>query len=44
MTCWEFYDEKGHRIATVYSGAVAYLLFTELTRSGMSPYITEHPV
>ena len=34
MTYWDFIDKDGVLMATVYSGAIAFLLATELLRDG----------
>lgn len=34
MTSYEFYDARGQLMALVFSGAVAFLLYTTLSNSG----------
>lgn len=39
MTCWEFYGDEGTALAVVFSGAVARVLYTELTQSDFAVYV-----
>ena len=34
MTSYEFYDARGQLMALVFSGAVAFMLYTTLANSG----------